>query len=45
MGSFPKVGCTMLGVPIVGIIVSWGLYLGPPILGNSSRVPFRYLQI
>ena len=25
---------TILGVPIMRTIVFWGLYLGPPILGN-----------
>ena len=28
-GGFPK-----LGVPIIRTIVFWGLYWGPPILGN-----------
>ena len=26
---------TILGVPIIRIIVFWGLYWGPPILGSS----------
>ena len=26
--------CTLLGVPIIMTIVFWGLYWGPPILGN-----------
>ena len=32
--GFPKIRGTFLGVPIVRIIVFWGLYWGPPILGN-----------
>ena len=31
---FPKTGGTILGVPIIRIIVFWGLYWGPFILGN-----------
>ena len=31
---FPKIGGTILGVPIIRTIVFWGLYWGPPILGN-----------
>ena len=30
----PKTRGTLLGVPILRIIVYWGLYWGPPILGN-----------
>ena len=30
----PKIRGTILGVPITRIIVFWGLYWGPPILGN-----------
>ena len=32
--GFPKIGGTFLGVPIIRIIVFWGLYWGPLILGN-----------
>ena len=32
--GFPKIRGTILGVPIIRIIVFWGLYWGPPILGN-----------
>ena len=32
--EFPKIRGTLLGVPIIRIIVFWGLYLGPLILGN-----------
>ena len=31
---FPKSGVPFLGVPIIRIIICWGLYWGPPILGN-----------
>ena len=33
-GNFPKTRGTLLGVPIIRIIVCWGLYWGPPILGK-----------
>ena len=34
-GNFPKLGGeTFLGVPIIRIILLWGLYWGPLILGN-----------
>ena len=32
--GFPKIRGTILGVPLIRIIVSWGLYWGPLILGN-----------
>ena len=32
--GFPKIGGTILGVPIIRIIIYWGLYWGPPIYGN-----------
>ena len=32
--GFPKIRGTFLGVPIIRTIVFWGLYSGPPILGN-----------
>ena len=32
--GFPKLGVPFLGVPIIRTIVFWGLYSGPPILGN-----------
>ena len=34
MGKSPKIRGTFLGVPIIRIILFWGLYWGPPILGN-----------
>ena len=40
--GFPKIRGTCLGVPIIRIIVYWGLYWGPFILGNYhilGRVP------
>ena len=39
-GSFLKLGVPFLGVPIRRIIVYWGLYWGPLILGNYHIVPF-----
>ena len=32
--GFPKIRGTILGVPVLRIIVFWGLYWGLPILGN-----------
>ena len=32
--GFPKIRGTILGVPIIRIIVFWGVYWGPLILGN-----------
>ena len=32
--GFPKIRGIFLGVPIIRTIVFWGLYWGPPILGN-----------
>ena len=40
--GFPKIRDTFLGVPILRIIVFWGLYWGPLILGNyhlSAELP------
>ena len=34
MWGFPKIRGTILGVPIIRIIVYWVLYWDPPILGN-----------
>ena len=34
-GGFPKIRDDSLGVPIIQTIIFWGLYWGPPILGNS----------
>ena len=34
MWGFPKIRGTFLGVPIIRIIVFWGLYWGSLILGN-----------
>ena len=30
----PKISGTLLGVPIIRIMLFWGLYWGPPIQGN-----------
>ena len=35
--EFPKIRGTFLGVPIIRIVVYWGLYWGPPILGNYQH--------
>ena len=32
--EFPKIRGTILGVPIIRIIVYWGLFWGPLIYGN-----------
>ena len=32
--EFPRISGTSLGVPIIRPIIFWGLYWGPPILGN-----------
>ena len=37
IGGFPKIRGTILRVPIRRTIVFWGLYWGPPILGNYHR--------
>ena len=39
--GFPKIRGTLLGVPIIRIIVFWGLYWGPLILGKIPYVVFR----
>ena len=39
--GFPQIRGTSLGVPIIRIIVFWGLYWGPPILGNYHMVVSR----
>ena len=50
-GGFPKIRGTFLGVPIIRIIVYWGLYWGPHILGNyhfgnrsSAEMPMQDLR-
>ena len=40
--EFHKIRGTFLGVPIIRIIVFWGLYWGPPILGNYHIKGCRY---
>ena len=42
--GFHKIGGTLLGVPILRIIIFWGLYWGPPILGNYHMVESRYVE-
>ena len=44
MWGFPKIRGTILGVPIIRILVYYGLYWGPFILGNyqvegTTRLP------
>ena len=34
MGDILKSGVPFMGVPIIRIILFWGLYWDPPILGN-----------
>ena len=34
IGGFPKIRVTIFGVPIVKIIVLWGLYSGPLVSGD-----------
>ena len=34
MWGFPRIRGTLLGVLIIRTIVYWGLYWGPPMLGN-----------
>ena len=38
---FPQIRGTFLGVPIIRTIIFWGLYWGPPILGNYHRTYIR----
>ena len=42
--GFPKIGGTLLGVPIIRILVFWGLHWGPLILGNYQVSFFRILS-
>ena len=37
----PKIKGPLLGVPIIRMIVFWGLYCGPPILGSYHLGNFR----
>ena len=36
--GFPTIRGTIVGDPIVRIIIFWGLYWGPPILGTTMYV-------
>ena len=38
MWGVSKIGGTILEIPIIRTIVFWGLYWGPPILGNYHVV-------
>ena len=42
--GFPKIRGTILGVPIIRTIVFWGLYWGPPILGNYQIGTFKDMK-
>ena len=42
--GFPKLGGCHIGVPIIRTIVYWGLFWGPPILGNY-HITFCYLRL
>ena len=39
--GFPKIRGTILGVPLLGIVIFWGLSWGPLILGNYQIIPER----
>ena len=41
--EFPKIRGTIWGVPILRIIVFWGLHWGPLILGNYHIRDYRVL--
>ena len=44
--GFPKIRCTILGVPIIRIIVFVGPYWGPPIYGNYHiRIIWGYIRV
>ena len=42
---FPKIRGAVFGVPIIRTIAFWGLYWGPPILGNYKIIPVVALQV
>ena len=44
-GGFLKIRGTILGVSIIRIVVYWGLYWGPLILGNYHIYRHRYMRI
>ena len=37
--GFPKIRGTLSVVPIIRIIIYWGLYWGPPYLGKGPYAP------
>ena len=43
-GEFPKIRGTFLGIPIIRIVVFWGLDWGLPILGNFHICCVRSLR-
>ena len=44
MWGFPRIMGTFLVVPIIRIMVYWGLYWGPSILGNYHVKTMQALQ-
>ena len=40
-GGFPKLGGYLLGVPVIRVIVFWGLFWGSPYCG---KLPHRDIQ-
>ena len=42
---FPKIRGTFLGVPKIRIVVFWGLYWVPFILGNYRTYVYMYIQL
>ena len=42
---FHKIRNTFLGVPIIWIMVFWGLYCGPPILGHYHIYIRDYIKL
>ena len=41
--KFPKIEGYLSGMPILRIIVFWGLYPGPPILGNYHMRVYKLI--
>ena len=38
VGGFPKISGTVLGVPIIRIIVCWGLHRGPLFVNETTKL-------
>ena len=43
--GFPKIRATFLGVPIIRIIVYWGVKWGPHVLGNYQTVVSIFFSV